>query len=665
MFGDAVARDKRLDPRTRPVARPILTPRIAAMKRVVLTVLLLVTLQLLGACRGGSVPPATRDVSSETIRDDLFYLASSQLEGRGVGSRGLDLAADHIAARFASLGLKPLPGLDGYFQRFEMTVGSKPADVTSLSVNGTSLRLDEQFRPLAWSKNATFEGTLAFVGYGVKAPEQEYDDFADIDLEGKVALLLRYEPHDANGSSRFSKEGNSKHARLNEKVRHCVEAGASAVIIVNPPLHHGDEDRLLPFRGGGAARAGVPVLTVTRGVADSWLAMASKPDLRTLQSRIDESGKPSSFTIEDVHVVGEVRIEPLRKEVRNVVAVLPGKGRWKDEHVVVGAHYDHLGFGGMGSLSPSSTAVHHGADDNASGTTALLALAERLASSGPRERSVLFIAFTAEESGLIGSARFVAEPPVPLDRIVAMINLDMVGRVRNDTLYVGGGGTAESFQRLLDAADAASPLTLKSMGLGGRGPSDHASFSAKRIPVLFFFSGLHEDYHRPTDTADKINYDGILQTVKLVERLVADVAALPREQYVDRYDAQGINTNVGRERPAGRAPTTAPSSSPSSSDDQRMPARRVRLGVVPEFGSEESNDGLKITGTSPNSPAARAGLQAGDKITRIAAYPIGNIYDLQEALSRLDPGQQVTIELVRDGKTIELPLQLAVPEEQQ
>lgn len=640
-------------------------PRIVAMKRLVLTGVLSLVLACSGGCHAGNEAPPLPTSPVDAIRADVKFLASPELEGRGVGTRGLERAADHIASRFASIGLRPLPGLDGYFHRFEMTVGSKPADSTSLRVNGTALELDTQFRPLAWSKRGTFSGSLAFVGYGVNAPEHEYNDFADVDLKGRVALLLRYEPHRPDGSSRFASEGNSKHARLYEKVRHCVEAGAVAVIIVNPPRHHDAEDRLLPFRGGGAARAGVPVLTVTRAVADGWLKALGKPDLDALQATIDATGKPHGLALDAVTLSGEVKIEPQRQDLSNVVALLPGKGRWKDEYVVVGAHYDHLGPGGMASLDPRGAAVHHGADDNASGTSALLALAERLAAKGGLERSILFIAFTAEESGLIGSARFVSESPVPLDRIVAMVNLDMVGRVRNDTLYVGGGGTADSFQRLLDAADSASPLTLKSMGLGGRGPSDHASFSGKRIPVLFLFSGLHEDYHRPTDTADKINYEGILETVKLTEQLVIDIVAGTRQQYVDRYDAQGINTNVGRQPVAGRAPATRPSTGPVAADDQRMPARRVRLGVVPEFGGDETNDGLRITGTSPNSPAARAGLQAGDKITRLGAYPIGNIYDLQEALSRLDPGQQVTIELVRRGKTIELPLQVALPEEQQ
>lgn len=614
-----------------------------------------------GADRGGK---ASAEPSAEAIRSDVVYLASPHLEGRGVATRGIDLAADFIAEQFRALGLQPIPGHDGYFQTFEMTVGSRPGDATSLRAMGKSLALNEQFRPLAWSKNDAFSGPVAFVGYGIKAPEHDYDDFAGVDLKDKVALLLRYEPHHADGTSRFAKEGSSKHARLNEKVRRCVDAGASAVIIVNPPKHHDELDPLLPFRGAGLARASTPVLTVNPSTANEWLAAAGQPSLAELQERIDTTGKPLSFALEKLRVEGEVRIEPQKRSVKNVVAVLPGTGRWKDEYVVVGAHYDHLGLGGIGSFNPNSAEIHHGADDNASGTAALLALARRFAQQGPRERSIIFIAFTAEESGLIGSAQFVSHPPVPLERIAAMVNLDMVGRVRNNVLYVGGGGTAGSFQSILANADAESPLNLKSMGLGGRGPSDHASFSGKRIPVLFFFSGLHEDYHRPTDTADKINFDGIVETVKLTERIVSRIVAEPREQYVDRYDAQGINTNVGLERSVGHSPTTRPMNA-SSADDQRMPARRVRLGVVPEFGSDESTDGMKISGTSANSPASRAGLRGGDRITRLGPYPIQNIYDLQEALSRLEPGQQLTITLVRDGKTIELPLQLALPEEQQ
>ncbi|HMO27426.1 MAG TPA: M20/M25/M40 family metallo-hydrolase, partial [Tepidisphaeraceae bacterium] len=503
---------------------------------------------LLGWVSGCTQPFSPRPVETDTsaglvsaLRADVGYLASEELEGRGVGTDGLRAAGDFIARRFEQIGLQPMPGFEGYFHNFEMTIGSRIGEQSRLAAEDRALKLDEDWRPLAWSASGAVTGEVVFAGYAINAPQQAYNDFADVDVTGKIVVAMRYEPHDAEGNSRWGGASNTRHATLLQKARAAHEAGASALILVNPPTHRGPvSDQLLPFSGGGA-RSPIPVLTITRAVLDAWLRDAGKQDIAALQRQIDEQVKPQSFVIDGVSIMGEVDVQPRREMVRNVIGVWPGQGPRAGEFVVVGAHYDHLGRGGAGSLAPDSTAIHHGADDNASGTAALLHVAERIARTGPRERSILFIAFTAEERGLIGSARFVDDERAPVDRIVAMINLDMVGRVRNDMLYVGGGGTAAGFESVLKEIDSASPLQLKSMGRGGRGPSDHASFSRKQIPVLFLFSGLHEDYHRPTDTADKINYEGLADVVSVTSKLVERIAAMPREQYVDRYDAEGTD----------------------------------------------------------------------------------------------------------------------------
>jgi hypothetical protein len=633
---------------------------------------------LLSGCTGPHSPRAVETgVSTDLVaalRADLGYLASDDLEGRGVGTEGLRAAGDFIANRFQTLGLKPLPGFDGYFHNFDMTIGSRVGENSRLAAGDRALKLESDWRPLGWSPSAPVAGEVVFVGYAINAPQQEYNDFADVDVKGKIVVAMRYEPHDAEGNSRWGGASNTRNATLFTKARVAQEAGAAALILVNPPTHRGPvSDQLLPFSGGGA-RSQIPVLTITRAVLDEWLSNAGKPSIAELQKEIDEQVKPNSFLIDGVSLTGEVQIEPRREVVRNVIGVLPGKGPLASEYVVIGAHYDHLGFGGQGSLLPGSTDIHNGADDNASGTSALLHVAERVARAGPQERSIIFMAFTAEETGLIGSARFVEDERAPVDRIIAMINLDMVGRIRNDMLYVGGGGTAAPFEAMLEEIDADSPLQMKSMGRGGRGPSDHASFSRKKIPVLFLFSGLHEDYHRPTDTADKINYDGIAEVVSVASKLVARIAAMPREQYVDKYDAEGTNVNIGQDPSARRGrrattqpttdATTQPSTAPSAgvSDDQAPSPRRVRLGVMPDMTSGDSVDGVRITGTSPNTPAARAGLQDGDVITRIGDYPIQNLFDLQEALARIDAGKSIILKVKRDGKEIEVPVTLTATE---
>ena len=319
--------------------------------------------------------------------------------------------------------------------------------------------------------------------------------------------------------------------------------------------------------------------------------------------------------------------------------MLPGYGPHADEFVVVGAHYDHLGRGGPGSLMFGSHAIHHGADDNASGTAAVLATAERLAAAGRLSRSILFVNFTAEEEGLIGSGFFVLHPPVPLSKMVAMINLDMVGRVREEQLFVGGSGTESDFDRLLATADSGLPLKLKDsgpyIGRGGYGPSDHMSFAVHKVPVLFLFSGMHADYHRPTDTADKINYRDLENVVTLTNRLVDELAVAPREPYDGRFDSQ-----------SALAELTGASG-----------GRRASLGVIPDYASDNPT-GVRITGTVGNSAAEKAGLRDGDLLTRIGATQLNSIYDLQDYLANARPGVHVTLEYVRDKQVIKVDIVL-------
>ena len=337
------------------------------------------------------------------------------------------------------------------------------------------------------------------------------------------------------------------------------------------------------------------------------------------------------------------------------------RGRSRIEYVVVGSHYDHLGRGGIGSLSPHSHDIHHGADDNASGTTAMIELASHFAQAGTPERSIIFVAFTAEEEGCIGSEHFVDHPPVPLDKITAMINLDMVGRIRSTPastnisgpptslpasvpttqvgrgiLYVGGSGTAATFDAIIQKADADSPLVTKDIGKGGLGPSDHMSFALKRVPVLFFFSGLHADYHRPTDTAEKINYEGLQEVVDFSADVISQVVQSPTQPYIVAADAHSMHLG-----------------SPSS-------GTVVTLGVVPDYTSSiDGGGGVKISGATPGSPADKAGLQAGDVIVKWDEKTIDTLYDLSDVLAGGKVGQVVKLKIMRGGKPIETQATLA------
>ncbi len=573
----------------------------------------------------------------------------------------LNKAAYLIAADFSQIGLKPLPGKLGYFESFEMTTSIDIGPATWLTVADRNLWLQGDIVPVSFAANGNFNGPLVFVGYGMKNAAQHYDDYAGIDVKGKVALAMRYEPHNANGKSRFEKDGFSDAASLGEKAKAAAEAGAAALLIVTPPEFHGEDDRLLPFaRRPITDVPKIPLMHVRQTVAEELLKRGGGPDLKELQQKIDQSAKPASFELAGVNVSGNVELKRTTAMVKNVVGYIPGK--IADEYVVVGAHYDHLGRGGPGSLSPRSHEIHHGADDNASGTTAMLELASRFARAGTPARSIIFIAFTAEEEGLIGSEWFVNHPIVPLEKITAMINLDMVGRIRSTPtstniagppssiggheradhasgqgiLYVGGSGTAATFDAIIQKADERSPLVTKDIGKGGLGPSDHMSFALKHVPVLFFFSGLHADYHRPTDTADKINYEGMEEVVNLVANVVEQVEQSPRQEYIVAADAHSMHMG-----------------SPSS-------GTTVTLGIIPDYTvAMDAGGGVKISGTSPESPAAKAGLQAGDVIVKWDEKTIDTLYDLSDMLAKGKAGQTVKLKLMRDGKPIETQATLA------
>ncbi len=604
-----------------------------------------------GACNGPGVgdttagTPSTRETSGDAgrlaggsttrpsapdaayLRQTLIYLADDAREGRGIGTAGLAEAARFISSEFADAGLEPLPGLDGFAQRFDVRVANRLGDATQVTVSGKPLEIGTAATALSLSGNGRFDAGVVFVGYGVASEEHNYNDYAGLDVRGKAVLMLRYEPHNAQGRSRFA-EGDdaSPRAALISKARLAEAQGAAAMVLVNPPMHRG-KDELIAFDRALGGEVGIPVLQVTQAVADQILAAGGSANLETLQREIDSQGKPASRALGGVNIAGNVEILRQRSPVENVVAMVRGSGPLADEYIVVGAHYDHLGFGGQGSLAQTRGEIHNGADDNASGTSAMLALARRFADNPPGGRSLIFVAFTAEETGLIGSQRFVDQPPVPLEKIAYMVNLDMVGRIRNQTLLVGGMGTAPTLEQAVARADEASPLRVSDNGKGGMGPSDHMSFALRKIPVLFLFSGLHEDYHRPSDDPERINFAGLEAVVDFTEVLVRDLADERRELYVSTFD-QNMHAMMGT---GGGI--------------------RVQLGVMPVYGSDVA--GLPISGTRADSPAARAGLREGDVLIEMAGKPIRNINDLTAILGEAKPGDEVTIRFNRGGQVMD------------
>ncbi len=595
-------------------------------------------LVLVGCAENQIVRPTTAPSTyrkADEVRSTLTYLASDELEGRGLQTAGVQKAADYIATRFESAGLVTTPGMDGYFQSFPINLADTVGKATQLSINEQLLKPGTDFTPLGMSAETKFSGSLAFVGYSITYPEKNYDDYAGIDVKGKIALALRGELSDEKGNSKFAKEGRSDHATFTAKAKAAADHGATALIVINSAK----DDKLMPLSQSGGDKSPIPVLQLSRSAAASVLQHAGERfDLDNIQSKIDSSVKPRSLVIDNVKASGAVEIQHDRKQFRNVIACLPGKGPHKDEFIVVGAHYDHLGRGERGSIPQNAGKIHNGADDNGSGSTALIELATEIAHRGPMDRSILFIAFCGEERGLLGSKYFVNNPVVPLDRIVAMLNLDMVGRVKDDVVYVSGNGTANEFDALLKQANRTSPLIIKPAGAdvggkGGIGPSDHESFALKHIPVLMIWTGMHRDYHRPTDKVDKINFLGIAEVVDFSQTLLEELAKMPRAQYVSKFD---------------KAPV-------------RGGSMKVRLGIMPDYNADPTLVGVRVGGTMPDAPAEKAGLKEGDVIVSIDADKIASLGDYMTILGKHKPGDTIKITVQRDGKPKELSATLSEP----
>lgn len=568
--------------------------------------------------------------STERIRADVSFLASPELKGRGTGDEGAKKAADFIAKRFADLGLLPIGDKDGqgrptFFQRFPARVGAavnppslakesgKPAKKTELDAN-LMVTADG-------SASGKASGEAAFVGYGITAPALSWDDYAGANIEGKIAVILNGAPK-VEGKD---KDNNKKPDVLRDfgsvryKLRTAREHKAVGVILIAAA----DE---LPAVPSDSSSMGVPAVIVKRASADKFFDGLKLADKKTWEITASEKPKPLGKSI----ILIETLINPVIKDAWNVAALLPARENTKtaQEWVVMGAHYDHLGMGGTSaSRAPGEKTPHLGADDNASGTALLLEAARRFSSMPVKPaRNIAFIAFGAEEIGAIGSHYWVEHPAVPVNSIVGMVNADMVGRLREDKLVVDGTKTAAQWEELAKAANQGLGLNLV-FGAEGFGASDHASFTAARVPVSFLFTGVHDDYHKPSDTPDKINFPGEEKVTTLACRIALAVA----------------------ERPERMAFVDAPADPSHSSSRGGF---RVSVGTVPDYAFE--GKGMKLSGVRPDAPAARAGMQAGDIIVKVGTHEITNVHDFMYSLKELEPGREVVIEVLRDGKTLPL-----------
>jgi len=567
----------------------------------------------------------TREITPGELKDHVKYLSSDSLKGRMTGSSGDSLAAVYIRKQLEKAGLIPLTG--NGFQKFSVTDKVVVGERNRLQFDGQIFKLSDDFMPFAFSGNYSLEAPVVFAGYGftIDTDSLKWNDYENYDVKGKWVLVLRGDPEPEKSVSGFIPFNSDRDKAMTAK-----DLGASGVLFVSGPANDAEDTFDAPAQGDYSVE--IPVLRIKRNVANLILKKTNNT-VEELEKKINTTKRQAAFNTETIVNAGS---EVIRKAslTRNVVMFLPGEDEsLKKEYVIIGAHFDHLGMGGSSSRAGDTVAVHHGADDNASGVSGMIELAERFAlTKGSHKRSLVFIAFSGEESGLLGSKYFADNPLIDLTSVNAMINLDMVGRLRDSSsLQIGGVGTAEGLKAIV-SSPADTNLIKLTFAEEGYGPSDHSSFYGKNIPVLFFSTGAHLDYHTPGDTWDKINYEGMKEVSDLVFRITEELANTPERL---KFREAGPKIEINR----------------------AIRRRGVTLGIMPDFAGNVKN-GLRADLVTPGKPAALGGMKKGDIITSINGKTINNIQDYMFRMSQLRHGETISVEVLRNGKKEVLLIQL-------
>ena len=578
------------------------------------------------------------EINKIDMEHEVEWLADPARDGRMTGTPAAEAAAHWLENYFQQAGLKGFRG--NFEQPFEFNAGERViaektrfgGEMREKKIDGT---LDTDFRPLGFSDNGEVAGPLAFGGYGLVVPGENaarYDSYAGLDVKGKVVLVLRYVPENVDAARRAQL---NRYAGLRYKAMLARERGAKALLVVTGP-NSSNAGELLPLTNDTTtARSGIVAASISGKLADALLAPGGK-SLKELQTDLDSENPhtPGAVSLPNVNVRLVCGIDHLKKIDRDVVSYLPPEHETDaSEYVLVGAHYDHLGHGGISSLDRAGeeNRVHPGADDNASGVAWVMELAACLAKERAQHpekfrRGVIFACWSGEEIGLIGSAAFCDQPPIPLKNIVAYVNADMVGRLRDNKLTLQGVGSSHAWRRLIERTNIAAGLNL-ALQDDPYLPTDVTSFYTKNVPVLNFFTGAHEDYHRPTDTAEKINYDGLERVGRFARQLILDLAQSPKRPDLAKVESSG--------QPAGGRETL-----------------RIYLGTIPDYTTEVQ--GVKLSGVRGGSPAERSGLKTGDVILEFNGQKIANIYDYTYALDAAKIGQPAEMLIEREGKHVML-----------
>ena len=590
------------------------------------------------AAQSGAADPLP-DFSPDTYRRHVEFLAAPDMEGRGNGTVQLEAAGDYLAEQFRSFGLRPAGDNGTFYQSFEITTDTVLGPESEVTLGDRDLVRDREFSPMRFSESGDADGTLVFVGYGITAPEMHWDEYQGVDVAGKIVVALRHEPQENEDDSPFAGSALTSHSQYINKAINAKQHGAAGILYVLDANNHdiGEDDIARTAVRAPSNNVGLPAAYVSWQVLSDYFDAAGY-DLGQLQAEIDAQLEPRSFEVPASRVQLRSEVDRIRKPVRNVVAALDGNDpRLEDEWVVVGAHYDHLGQDGEFSLARDGEGqTHHGADDNASGTAGILELARVASLNRDRfERSLLFIGFAGEELGLLGSSYFVTEatPDIDIENVTSMVNLDMIGRLTDDRVFVSGVGTSPEFESLLASVGEGSDIRME-FSESGMGASDHLSFNIREIPVLFFFSGLHGDYHRPTDTADKINVEGATDVLRLVygaiDRL-AEVSERPEYTVVEGPGAGAPGSGGGG-------------------------GYGAYFGSVPDF--RDDLNGVLFASVTAGSPAADAGFMAGDLLVEFGGQPVQNLYDFTFALQAHRAGDVVPVVVERNGERVQADVTL-------
>ena len=580
---------------------------------------------------GGASAQSGADGVPSSIRANVEYLASDELEGRFTGSEGIRKAADHIIGELAAIGAGPLPGVGDYRLPFEYTGSARDGGSTLRfeTADGEGRDFAGSVRGLSFSESTTATGPLVFGGYGIVIPETDgfsYDSFATLDVADKVVLVLRYFPEDSEGDLRAI---FSRYSDLRFKAAALRRRGALGMVVVTGPRSPGAGRLVRMTADAAVADSGIAAVSVTGEVAEALFERVPERTLEEAQAELD-SGNPhvAGFEIPG-EVTVDARVSRERRTGYNVVGYLPPTAAepYEKPYVALGAHYDHLGHGESGSLAGADAAgeVHNGADDNASGVAAVLAAGAELA-AGERDRGVVLAFWSGEEIGLLGSQEFVNDGPVPMEEVAAYVNFDMVGRMRNNTLTVQALGSSSVWPGLVDEANGAFDFVLQRVS-DPYLPTDSIRFIEADVPSLALFTGSHPEYHRPSDDVETINFPGLERIAGYGAEVAARLIAEP---------APPDFIAVERTAQPGRAMT------------------RITTGTIPDYGAEI--EGLRLSGVMAGGPAARAGLEAGDVIVEMAGVTVGNIYDYMGALDQLRADQPASVVFMRDGERRETQL---------